>query len=926
MSKPSQQRTATLTILTAALLLAGLTACGKTQTAESLISEAHQYQTKGDNKAAIIQLKNALQNSPDNAEARFLLGTIYNQTGDAQSADKELRRALSLGIPATRVLPELAGALLAQGQFQQALDEIRRLADDQPSAQILSLRGNAYLALNKEQEAKTAFEGALKTTPGFPAALIGLSRLALTEKNIASATEYSEQAVTQNPQNTDVWLFKGDLLRAQGKTEAALAAYSEVLKFQPDNVAAHLNIALLQIASNQFTEAKTNIDAARKASPRNLMAIYIQALLDFRQGKFAVSLESLQQVLRVAPEHMPSVLLAGAVQLALGSMPQAEQHLRKYLENDPNNLYAQKLLASVLTKSGQTQAAITLLSQAYDKSPQDIQLLSMMGEAYMQTGEYAKATESFAKASELAPKTAELHTALGLSKLAQGDSEHAVSEMELGVKLNTKSPQVGVLLVMTQLRLEQYDKALAAAQALEKEQPKNPLVHNLKAVAYLGKQNIASARASFEKALSFDPTNFAAAVNLARLDLQANKPGIAKTRFESILKKDPKNAQIMTALADLALSQGQTREATNWLEKASKDNPEALLPSLRLIAHYLRIGEKQQALTLARKLQGSNASNPDFLDMLAQAQFANGDKSAALETYNTLAAAKPDSAPIQVRLANINMAMQNVTAAATALKKALSLQPDYLEAQLTMASLEAGRGNAEQALSIAQQIQRKNPKSAVGYELEGNLLLQHKKPDLAVKAFEHALSISPNGALLVKLHASLSQSNNAKTADARLTKWLADHPDDIPTHMYQATLNTDRQQNQAAKEQYQAILRLAPNYVPALNNLATIYQQEKDPRTLEYAEKAYKLAPDNPAIQDTLGWILVEQGNTTRGVELLRKATSSAPMVAEIHYHLAMGLLKSGDKVQARKELEQVLVTGKNFSKLEEARTLLKQL
>ena len=45
--------------------------------------------------------------------------------------------------------------------------------------------------------------------------------------------------------------------------------------------------------------------------------------------------------------------------------------------------------------------------------------------------------------------------------------------------------------------------------------------------------------------------------------------------------------------------------------------------------------------------------------------------------------------------------------------------------------------------------------------------------------------------------------------------------------------------------------------MPALNNLATAYQQEKNPLALEYAEKAYKLAPDSPAVLDTLGWILV---------------------------------------------------------------------
>ncbi|MCX7194207.1 MAG: PEP-CTERM system TPR-repeat protein PrsT [Proteobacteria bacterium] len=925
MIKNSNMRT--LTILAAAFLMTVfLGACGKSQTTASLLVDARQYQSRGEYKTAIIQLKNALQKSPDNVDARFLLGTIYNQTGDAKSAEKELRKALDLGMDAARVWPELGHSLLAQGQFGQILDETTQMAGEQGSAALLTLRGNAYLSSGKKEEAKASFEQALKNKPGDPTALLGLSRHALTEKNIEAATGYADQAVTGNPKDINVWLFKGDLLRVQGKAEPALAAYDQALKLQPDNISAHINKAFLEITAAQYDAAKLDIDAARKANPNNLLVFYTQALLDFTQGKSSNALESLQQVLRAAPDHMPSVLLAGAVQYSLGSMPQAEQNLRKYLGQDPGNLYAQKLLASTLMKSGQPQAVITVLSQAMKDNQQDVQLLALLGEAYMQTGDYTQATTYFSRASVLAPKAAELHTALGLSKLAQGENDLATSEMETAVKLDTQSPKSGIMLVMTELRLKEYDKALVAAKAVEKSQPDNPLAHNLKGAAYLGKNDLVSARASFEKALSLQPANFPAVVNLAQLDLQDKKPDLAKKRFEALLEKDKKNAQVMTALAKLAVSQGQIKEATGWLEKASQENPDALGPSLQLIAHYLSIGEKKQALALAKKLEGSNSGNPDFLDSLAQAQFANDDKPSALDTYNKLAALKPDSAPVQFRIASIHMAMKNLSEAANSLRKALVLQPNYLEAQLALASVEAGKGDYPLALSMARQIQKQDHKSPVGFELEGNLQMQQKNPDLAVKAFEQAFNISPNGQLMVKLHAVLSQTGKGRAADQRLAAWLKANPGDAAARMYQAGIYLGEKQNKAAIEQYQTILKQAPNYVPALNNLAWLYQQEKDSRALEYAEKANQLAPDNPATQDTLGWILVEQGNTTRGLTVLQKASGLAPADAEIRYHLVQGWVKSGDKARARKELEQLLATGGNFSKAEEARELLKKL
>jgi putative PEP-CTERM system TPR-repeat lipoprotein len=922
----NRKRTTVIIIFGTILFIGGVTACGKTQTSETLITEAKQYQQKGDNKAAIIQLKNALQKNPDDVEARYLLGTIYNKTVDYQSAEKELRKALSLGMSPAKVFPDLGKALLMQGKFQMVLDEIKQIPGEKESAEISISRGNAYLALGKGQEAKESFEQALKDKPNFPDALIGLARHSITEKNIDAAIRFSEQAVTKNPQNTDVLLFKGDLLRAQGKIESALTAYDQVLKLQPDNNPAHINKAFLEIGTEKFDVAKADIDAARKTTPNNLIVMYAQALLDFRQGKHTAALESLQKVLSVAPEHMPSVLLAGAVQFALGSMPQAEQHLKKYLEKDPGNLYARKLLASTLLKNRRAQYAIDILSPALKNPQHDAKLFALAGDSYMQIGDYTKATEYFAKASALAPKAAELHTALGLSKLALGENDRAVAEMETAAALDTESPKADVLLVMTHLRLKEYDKALATAKAFEKEQPDNPLAHNLKGAAYLSKKDSAAARASFDKALSIQPTNFPAVISLTQLDLQNKKPEIAKKRLEAILEKDKKNSQIMTTLADLAVSQGQIKEATTWLETASKENPDALQPAMLLAAHYLRIGEKQKALTLAQKLQGSNSSNPDVLNTLGQAQFANGDKPAALATYNRLAAMKPDSAPAQFLIAAVHMAMQNQPAASDALKKALSLQPDYLEAQLALASLEANKGNHEQALAIARQIQKKSGKSFTGYVLEGDVLMAQKKPDLAVKAYEQAFTISKSGPLIVKLHSSLSHAGKGKEASSRLTQWLKEHPTDTATRIYLAGTYLAEKQNNEAIEQYETILRQESKYVPALNNLAWLYQQEKDPRALEYAEKANQLTLDNPAILDTLGWILVEKGNTLRGLPLLQKASSLAPTAAEIQYHLVLALVKSGDKTKARNELEHLLGTKKNFSTIEEARALLKQL
>ena len=89
---------------------------------------------------------------------------------------------------------------------------------------------------------------------------------------------------------------------------------------------------------------------------------------------------------------------------------------------------------------------------------------------------------------------------------------------------------------------------------------------------------------------------------------------------------------------------------------------------------------------------------------------------------------------------------------------------------------------------------------------------------------------------------------------------------------------------------------------------------------------AYKLKPDNPAAADTLDSILVEQGQTQRGLNLLQKAVADAPNALSIRYYLAQAWLNAGEKAKARNELEALLSAGRKFPEQNEAQNLLREL
>jgi tetratricopeptide (TPR) repeat protein len=76
---------------------------------------------------------------------------------------------------------------------------------------------------------------------------------------------------------------------------------------------------------------------------------------------------------------------------------------------------------------------------------------------------------------------------------------------------------------------------------------------------------------------------------------------------------------------------------------------------------------------------------------------------------------------------------------------------------------------------------------------------------------------------------------------------------------------------------YKVLIELEPGDALALNNLAWVSGELKDPKALEYAERADKLAPGNPQILDTLGILLVEKGDTARGGGLAAQGGFAGP-------------------------------------------------
>jgi putative PEP-CTERM system TPR-repeat lipoprotein len=272
------------------------------------------------------------------------------------------------------------------------------------------------------------------------------------------------------------------------------------------------------------------------------------------------------------------------------------------------------------------------------------------------------------------------------------------------------------------------------------------------------------------------------------------------------------------------------------------------------------------------------------------------------------------------------MAAQQLDGAQASFEKALKIKPDFVEAQGALASLHVKAGRYDEAIKIARQIQGSHPDSVLGLVLEGDIQMAAKQPALALSAYEKANSKQASGPLLIKQQNALAALGRATEGESRLSVWLKQHPEDMGVRAQYAQSLLNREQYGPAAEQYRYLSTKVPNNLMVLNNMAYALAQAKDKNAVQVAEQALKLAPDNPATLDTMGWSLVQTGSAAKGLNYLQKALSKKPDEGDIQYHYAAALAMTGDKARAQRELEQLLSTGVTFSLEKEARSLLKTL
>lgn len=923
MKKPFTLRTATLT----AALIAGLiTGCGGDKP-ETLIASGKEYLIKNDSKAAVIQFKNALQQNPNLGEARFFLGKALLEEGDARGAEVELRKAYDLKYAHELTVPLLAKAMLTEGQAKKVVDEFAGTELSGEAAASLKTSLNlAYRSLGNREAAQSALAAALKAKPDYAPALLAEARAKSAQEDVAGAITIIDGVLARNPGDPEALMLKGSLLAFKGDQAAAMELFRKAVQSKPDYLGAHTAIFATLMQKGAVDDAAKQLDEMKKVAPKSLQTLYLETQLAYQRKDYKKARDFSQQLLKASPDSPLFLQIAGAAEYQLGSYAQAETFLNKTLQQAPELRMARSMLVANYLRSGQPAKAISTLQPILDKIDRDPVLLALAGDAYLQSGDPKKAEEYFARASKLDPDNPARRTSLALASMAQGNVSAATLELEQ-ISRNDKGTVADRVLIASYLKRNELDKALQAIEVLQKKTPDDPAAFSMLGRVYLAKKDTAAARQSFEKALALNPAYIPAVANLAAIDIAENKPSDARKRFESVLVADPKNANALLALAKLtAPTGGKPDEALALINKAVSGNPTEVAPRLALIEFHLANKDPKKAATAAQEALAAIPDKPELMDAAGKAQMQAGDTNQALATYAKLATLQPTSTLPDMRTAEIQISGKNNEEAAKSLRKALTIKPDLLEAQRSLILVYLAAGKPNDALVIARDVAKQRPRETVGYVFEGDIQASQKRWPEAVAAYRSGMKQAPSTELAIRLHKTLLASQNAYEADKTASDWIKAHPKDVAFRLYLGDVATARKDYPAAIQHYRSVVDQQPENALALNNLAWAAGQMKSPKAIEYAEKANKLAPNQPALMDTLAMLMADKGDTAGAITLLRKALEISPQAAALHLNLARVLISAGKKDEARSELDTLAKMGDKFPEQDEVTRLQKSL
>ncbi|HEY8876450.1 MAG TPA: XrtA/PEP-CTERM system TPR-repeat protein PrsT [Roseateles sp.] len=920
------------------LLAAALAACSQQRSEQELLAAAQKRLEQKDTSGAVIELKNLLQKSPDNATGRYLLGKALLEAGDVAGAEVELRKAKELGAPTDQVVPLIAQALLQSGQSRKLIGEFseQTLADPAAMSTLQQHLAMAFLAQGNVVEAKATVGRALQLQPDSEDALIVSARTRLASGLPDEAMATLDQLIAKNPKAVKALQLKAEVLLVRGKADEAEPLLQQVLVLDPNSYEARSLLLRLAFGSQKIDAATKLVEGMPPAMAKKPQGRFMQAQLALAKGDAAKAKELALPLLKLMPDYLPLLRLASGAHQQLGELADSENLLSQALKLAPDDLALRRQFAGLQLQRRAPAKTLETLKPVLESAKADAETLLLAGKAHLMQGNFEAADQAFAAASKLRPDDARTSAALALSAIvhdsaAPGGASRAKADAALnqlrGIAAKDSGSNYDLMLINALIRRNDLPGALAALDKLAPKMPGSPVPDGLRGRIQLMRKDTAAAQAAFEAALKADASYLPAVLGLVALDVQAERNEAAVKRLESFVTTQPHSPQARLALAGLLVqTRAPAQRIAETLTTGVREEPTEAGLRVALIDHYLGQGDAAKAAQAAQEASAALPQNPDLMERLARTQLMSGDKAQATKTYTSLTVLAPARAQGWLGLAQLRFMEQDLAGAEREVKRALQAEPNSMAAQRLLIQLAARQGRTDEALAALRERQKKYPQEAYALIAESDIELGRQHPDAAIAALRKATTLRDPADAPARLFAALMVAKKRDEALAFETQWQAAHPQDKAFTTTAADVLLARGELEAALTRYEALLKRNPDLLPVINNVAWLRSKTGKPEARVLAERGLKLNPDYAPLRDTYATVLANDKDFAKAISVQRQLISEQPDQPAYKLNLAQILIQSGDKAAAKAELEGLAKLGKKFPQQAQVEALLKTL
>ena len=665
---------------------------------------------------------------------------------------------------------------------------------------------------------------------------------------------------------------------------------------------------------------------------------------------------------RIAPDSPRAIAGLGRSWYGTGAPITALPFLFETKRIDPGNLDARSDLAYAAIDVSDLGAARTEALGLLELSPESQDGMIVLSDSVRSEEEAVDVENRLAALPEAARNTPAYFVANATIAAKRGDIKGALALAERALALDERSPIALASKGNLQIASNEIEAGLETLKSAVALSPVGSRIGIRFATLLARLDRIDEAESYLETLTEEVPALVPAWQLLAELALQRGDYSETLDLLGNVFSRYPISLTGRVAEAQALIKLGRPKEAIEQLEKTAKlkfynRNP---IIDYNLGLAFLAAEERTRAYDALQRATSNQPGYVDALLVLSRMALEDGQPAQVVGAMEAVLKARPGFAQAEITLADAHRRLGQFKESAAVFQKRITDGRGTADDQIFLGSvlrqdndLVGARVAFEKAAEIAPQShvpifylaeldlkERKydsaekrlnslidNPDiAAEAYYTLGRVYRAAKDTEKEEAAFLKASELRPT---YIQAHERLvdtyAREDRLEEALGQLDTLLENTPSHAPALIRKALIHERLGDPQKAVDTYDALRQTDPESTIAWNNLAYFYAIEfKDlDRALEYAERARSLSPEDPAVADTLGWILFLRKDLERAAALVREASAKLPDAAEVDYHLGMINYMSGNLSGAKINLEKAVASDQEFRGRDEANARL---